>query len=601
MAKKEVIDLDFEMDSREVDQADKKLRSLDKLLQQTQRRASVLGKTKIAPKITLEDRFSAAADKVERRLSKLRRTTVRPIVGLVDGVTAAAARIRASLLGLTGTPWRVRVEGVDWDGVVGKPLMELLSNESMFMEAGKKAGNAFSQSFMSAFDSKSLDAKTGGKSGGSGEKGADSGSGEKKDDKKSLTDTLKDFSKDLTKDLVKDILKDEIKGLIDKMRGKDEKKTCICICKCNCGGGSGGLLDGDLGSDSDDDGKKKKKRKRRRRGPGSKNPMVGLDNESKDPTKSSNRNKAEQGGKSKGTRRVPGKTRPGRWGGLRSVGSWLSDGMNSLKNTGANWLQNGKTRVVNGVSTLKEKSSGFLKKGGAWIGNGFSWLKEKGSGLLSKGGDWVGKGVSFAKEKGSNLLKQAGGWFGKGMKFMGKLKLPGPLGLLTDVGAFATAGSKRDKTKAVTSSLLSMAGGAVGGFFGSIVPGAGTAAGATLGSMAGDFLGDKLGGFLFDIFKKPEKKSKAQAPAASADTPAMRKSLQRLPERPQIPSKKDETREFPVGTQGMPSAVPKINVVVSKGAVNLTINKDEINYDELAKLSGHKIANEVRLAMQNVS
>ncbi|MCA1293709.1 hypothetical protein LBW89_11845 [Paenibacillus sp. alder61] len=591
------------MDSRELDQADKKLRSLDKLLQQTQRRASVLGKTKIAPKITLEDRFTAAADKVERRLSKLQRTTVRPIVGLADGVTAAAARIRASLLGLTGTPWRVRVEGVDWDGVIGKPLMELLGNESMFMEAGKKAGTAFFQSFLSAFDSKSLDALTGGKSGGSGEKSAESGAGEKED--KTFLDKLmgfgediEKFSLDLGKDVLKDLLKDEIKGLFDKMRGKDDKKTCICICKCNCGGGSGGLLDGDLGSDSEDDGKKKKKPKRKK-GRGSKNPMAGLDNESKDPTKSSNRNKAEQGGKSKGARGVPGKTRSGRWGGLR-IGSWLSDGMNSLKNTGANWLQNGKSRVVNGVSSIKEKSSGLLKKGGAWIGNGFSWLKEKGSGLLSKGGEWVGKGVSFAKEKGSNLLKQAGGWFGKGMKFMGKIKLPGPLGLLTDVGAFATAGSKRDKTKAVTSSLLSMAGGAVGGFFGSIVPGAGTAAGAGLGSMAGDFLGDKLGGFLFDLFKKPEKKSKAQAPAAIADTPAMRKPLQRLPERPQIPSKKDENREFPVGTQGMAPAVPKIDVVVSKGAINLTINKDEINYDELANLSGRKIANEIRLAMQNV-
>ncbi|WP_334075224.1 hypothetical protein [Paenibacillus sp. A14] len=214
MAKKEVIDLDFEMDSRELDQADKKLRSLDKLLQQTQRRASVLGKTKIAPKITLEDRFSAAADKVERRLSKLKRMTVSPIVGLTDGVTAAAARIRASLLGLTGAPWRIRVEGVDWDGVVGgsfsnwmgskgKETLQQISssigsslggglkdmmmgalgladapkevipirwlnlveedrkllkenNESPYAVAGRKAGETFFQAFLSTIDSKEI-------------------------------------------------------------------------------------------------------------------------------------------------------------------------------------------------------------------------------------------------------------------------------------------------------------------------------------------------------------------------------------------------------------------------------------------------------------
>lgn len=307
MAQKEV----FEVDSRELDQADKKLRSLDKLLQQTQRRASVLGKTKIATKITLEDRFTAAADKVERRLSKLQRTTVRPIVGLADGVTAAAARIRASLLGLTGTPWRVRVEGVDWDGVVGKPLMELLGNESLFMEAGKKAGTAFFQSFLSAFDSKSLDALTGGKSGGSGEKSAESGAGEKKDDK-TFWQGAQDFGtklgEDLLKDLLKDYLKDGIKSLYDKMTGKDDNKTCICICKCNCGGGS----NGGLPSGPDDERKRK--------------------NEPEN--KSSNRSKVEQDGKSSRT----GKPEPGPKG-KPKVGPWFGRVKDFIK--GAPLLQGG--------------------------------------------------------------------------------------------------------------------------------------------------------------------------------------------------------------------------------------------------------------------
>lgn len=44
----------------------------------------------------------------------------------------------------------------------------------------------------------------------------------------------------------------------------------------------------------------------------------------------------------------------------------------------------------------------------------------------------------------------------------------------------------------------------------------------------------------------------------------------------------------------------QINVSVAQGALNLTVNKDEINYDELAQKAGWKIANEVRFAMQNL-
>ncbi|RCX22609.1 hypothetical protein DFP94_101189 [Fontibacillus phaseoli] len=129
MAKKEILGLEIEVDSDEVDKTDKKLRSLDKLLQQTQRRAAVLGKTKIAPKITLDDRFTSAAEKVKRTLTQIQRTKVRPMVHLVDNVTAAAARIKGSLIGLSMRPWRVSVEAVDWDGVVGGSFDNWISAE----------------------------------------------------------------------------------------------------------------------------------------------------------------------------------------------------------------------------------------------------------------------------------------------------------------------------------------------------------------------------------------------------------------------------------------------------------------------------------------
>ncbi|MDN4067080.1 hypothetical protein QYF50_04155 [Paenibacillus vini] len=97
MAKREILGLEIEVDSAEVDKTDKKLRSLDKLLQQTQRRASVLGKTKIAPKITLDDRFTSAAEKVKRTLMQIHRIKAQPKVHLMDNVSGAVARIHGSL------------------------------------------------------------------------------------------------------------------------------------------------------------------------------------------------------------------------------------------------------------------------------------------------------------------------------------------------------------------------------------------------------------------------------------------------------------------------------------------------------------------------
>lgn len=67
MADKEIYELEIEIENRDVDKTQKKLRSLDKLLQQTQRRAGLLGKTRIKPAVTLDDRFSSAARKSATR------------------------------------------------------------------------------------------------------------------------------------------------------------------------------------------------------------------------------------------------------------------------------------------------------------------------------------------------------------------------------------------------------------------------------------------------------------------------------------------------------------------------------------------------------
>lgn len=604
MAKREILGLEIEVDSAEVDKTDKKLRSLDKLLQQTQRRAAVLGKTKIAPKITLDDRFTSAAEKVKRTLIQIQRTKVRPVVHLVDNVSAAAARIRASLLGVTATPWRVSLEGVDWEGIVKKPLIELLEDATAFAEAGKKAGESYFQSLLSVIDPLKLTEKLGGAAEGGTGKDASSTNKDKGQKSEEKGNWMGDFATDFTRDLIKDLSIEFIKeaGVFDKLlkkEGSQKDGACVCICKCNCGGGSGGLLGDDYGSGSDDDGKKKRKKKKkgkkRRNNSGA---FKGTSND--DPTKSSNRSKAEQGGKPKSSGKGPGKG-PGKGlgkglGSARSnaaLGFRGNSGLGSLFNTGSNFL--------------KENGPALLNSGKKILGNGAS-VKDSGSKLLNKGGEWLSKGVSWAKEDGSKLLKKSGGWFGKGARMLGKAGkiIPGPVGTVFDVGSIATAGSKRDKAKATASTALSIAGGAVGGVIGSVIPGAGTAIGATLGSIAGDFIGDKLGGFFFDKFSKKKKAKKS--PADTLNAPESNKRFRGLQDRSAY-SNKSEQREFKTGRgsesccncNGQGTGVPpQINVSVSQGAVNLTVNKDELDYEEIGKVTARKITNEIRLAMQNI-
>ncbi|MNI84097.1 hypothetical protein D3C73_1409670 [compost metagenome] len=86
----------------------------------TQRRFNALGKTRINPKITLDDRLSPAVTRIRDNLLRLDRTIVKPIASLIDHVSADVGVIRSSLISLTQNPWRISVEGVDWDAVVGQ-------------------------------------------------------------------------------------------------------------------------------------------------------------------------------------------------------------------------------------------------------------------------------------------------------------------------------------------------------------------------------------------------------------------------------------------------------------------------------------------------
>lgn len=129
MSDKEIYELDVVIDNRDIDKTEKKLKTLDKLLQQTQRRATVLGKTKIAPKVTLDDRLSSKATFIKDNLMKLDRMRVTSVATFIDHVSSNVGAIRSSLASLTQTRWSVAVDGVAWDTVIGKSFDDWMGSE----------------------------------------------------------------------------------------------------------------------------------------------------------------------------------------------------------------------------------------------------------------------------------------------------------------------------------------------------------------------------------------------------------------------------------------------------------------------------------------
>ncbi|MBM6995062.1 hypothetical protein IM700_005225 [Paenibacillus sp. DXFW5] len=523
--------LDIETDDRDVDRTAKKLRSLDKLLQQTQRRVALLGKTRIKPILALDDRLTTGARKAEEALTRLQRTTAKPVVQLSDRVSATALKLQDSLAALAAAPWQLTAAGVDWEAVVGDSFAGWVSSEgkSTLKRISSAIGEALGftgkvASSLLAPESKGL-AKT---------DNPLSTQPKKKGPLEKTAESFFGFTKNVRKDVSKDYAKEGTKELVDKLFSieKDKKVECKCEVTCNCNCGSGGGYIGGTGS----------------------------------------------GRKGKG--RAARGSRPNRRGTL-----------NLPKNTAL-------PRVDLPKPSSGRAIKGSLKK----IGVGL--LLNTGIDMLGGGGvpELITKGAGTVDKLGANLLGKAGGLIGK----IGKgIKLPGPLGLLSDATAIASAKNNKDRVKATTSAVASSIGGFVGGAVGSIIPGAGTAIGATLGAMGGDFIGDKLGGFMYNLFsKKKEKADKKVTPKSSplpmgntlglSSVPQLAPSLAGInPYAGNVNRPKDDA-------QNKSSVSPQVNVSLSQGALSLTVNKDEINYDELAKAAGWKIANEVRFAMQNL-
>jgi len=297
--------------------------------------------------------------------------------------------------------------------------------------------------------------------------------------------------------------------------------------------------------------------------------------------------------------------------GKLGLGLLLNTGMDLLSEKGPGFIEGAKKVAVNSASWVGEKRSKIIEAGKNWAGENGPKLLDKGKSFLGESGSkMMDMGKSLISGGGLASLAKNGNLLGKGIKLIGK-NLPGPLGLVGDAAAIATADSKKDRVKATTSAVLSAAGGVIGGVIGSVVPGAGTAIGATLGSIGGDFLGNKVGGFLYDKFfsKKDKAESQNKNTAMSSTAASVSKGTSNISKFPQaVPFPATNVGSVQggyrnrqgEGEQKQNSKPYQINVSLSQGALNLTVNKDEINYDELAKAAGQKIANEVRFAMQNL-
>lgn len=212
MANHELRSMDIIIDSRDIDIAERKLRSLDRMLLQTRRRALALGNTRMRPSITLEDRFTETAIRLSATMKRLNQAAARPVAELIDLATPKIAEIRGALEELSRTRWRVEVEGAAWGAVIGgsfdewmgaegqstlqrisatlgealgsglrgfildalglgeskevryERVVDYLENnpvveESLYAEAGRKAGDEFFQAFLGAFDPEQISGK----------------------------------------------------------------------------------------------------------------------------------------------------------------------------------------------------------------------------------------------------------------------------------------------------------------------------------------------------------------------------------------------------------------------------------------------------------
>lgn len=576
MSDKEIYELDVEIDSRDIDKTEKKLKSLDKLLQQTQRRATVFGKTKMAPKATLDDRVTSKVTRIRDNLMKLDRMRITPVAALIDHVSSNVGGIRASLASLTQTRWSVAVDGVAWNTVIGKSfddwmgsegqttlekissaigtalgnglrgfimqalgLVETpkskdgggirlansienipypLEDESPYAEAGRRAGETFFQSFLGALDPEQIGSKLG--SVGCCECGASDSIGGGDLIKKGLgvlKDTFIDKPIEMGISKSPDILNylGNFQPLFDALNPEHIASKLSGVDLNSSGGG--------------------------------------------DP--------------------IPLQS-------LLDSAAQLANGMVNFGTEVANEFT--KSRIMDYLGDEFSEEREIIKQKGS---DGLKSLETSKSPFKKGLGEAISEVIKPLSKFGKVLNKLGTGYVDVGI----------------DVIDIASADPGRDRVKATTSAIMSGIGSLAGGILFSPLPGGvlwGSALVSVLGGSAGEEVGDMIADWIYGkeesvpqsgnlkkLGEKPDFKS------IKADQLSDRQDF--LSIGPESNDPIDNLMKFMNGLSS-PQKDTSNNFYISDGAVNLTIQKDEIDYAEIANLAGWQFADAVKYSMQNL-
>lgn len=610
MADKQSYDLNTDKSVRQLDKLEQRLKRVDSLLQQSQRRGDVLGKMDISPKLALNDKLSDHLTRIENRLLGLHRKIFASTLQINNYATAEIAGVETYLRALTEKKWMIKFEAISWGNLFtgsfsewlnGQNLMTSIAAElnkpELFQEAGKQAGDQFFQSFLEAIDPDMVADKF-----NNMELNANVNSSSNSESGSGIGDFFKGVLSDTISGTVSNLLSNWITG------NKKDKPS------------------------NESSGNNKRNRYRRNRSGGS----------SSNGRSGNNRRFISSGniGSSSGNikRNRSGGNRP------KPQQSWFSKTVSSLKeNSISAFISNLVSAKKPSASKILEKKPSLLQKsidstkqsGGSAIKGGKNpgsslWGKFKnwGSDLLEGAGSKLSKGAKAVSNFAGNTLKG-------GRKILGKAL--GPLSLLMDGAEILGASSGRERAQLIGSSIFSFGGGLIGGAGGTLVaPGVGTVGGSMAGSTAGGYIGEKVGGYLFDLFygkEEPAAGAVAQGAMASLRTkpnvnpnpsivPSNRNVLPpviptgplynpiRVPNIPfgtvpPIPMGTGATPITPTATMQAPPVVqkqildPSIQVNLPNGAVQLTVNQPELDYEKIASIVGMRISNSVQLAWQN--
>lgn len=568
MAKQNEYEVNTDKSVRQLDQLEKKISRVDSLFERAQRRGTALGKMNIAPTLALNDKLSDHLTRIENRLQGLNRTTISPSLHIADRATAEIAGVAAYLKTVTETKWMINFEAISWgklfsgsfsDWLKGQNLMtsikEQLSNPEVFQESGTLAGQQFFQSFLEAIDPEQIAEKfkelelnaNVNLSGGSD---SDSGWG----------------------GFWKDVLKDSISGTASGLL-------------------TAGLLGigGKIGKKINKNKKFNELKKRFFGGDSGNNENKHIENKKTPSTKTEKFSFSNTVDKLKETKE---------WGekNLKKFGNFLSETGGEAK------------KFIKGDSSLKLVPD------------------------LTKGIDYKGYIIKPIPNLSDYKLK-----ISKGIALYG---------LLMDATNIITAESGKERSKAVGSSIGSSIGAGVGGFFGTLLlPGYGTAAGAILGSDLGSGAGQWVAGIVHDLIYGKDSSTVSNNPEFSFIKTNVKEKIMDSLEKQRVgavatgilPTLISSTQPSPVGNIGIPGVGsstrvpsvpfgfvptpptpitptatmqkqpevqkqildPTIQVNLPVGAVQLTVNQPELNYDQIASVVGTKITSSVQLAWQN--